>query len=79
MDMYHICMLLFKEFYDGHSTIRHVYVTLDNLYDKAETQLDLFENRSKKMILAMSWMLFVKNMVQLPSSELVALPMLELH
>lgn len=48
MDMYHICMLLFHEFYDGYSAIRHVYVTLDNLYDKAETQLDLFENRSKK-------------------------------
>jgi DNA polymerase V len=48
MDVYHVCMQLFQEFYDGHSNIRHVYVTLDNLYEKAETQLNLFENRSKK-------------------------------
>ncbi len=48
MDMYHICMQLFEEFYDGSSNIRHVYVTLDNLYDKAETQLNLFEDRSKR-------------------------------
>lgn len=48
MDVYHVCMQLFHEFYDGHSNIRHVYVTLDNLYEKAETQLNLFENRSKK-------------------------------
>ncbi|GGA87384.1 DNA polymerase IV [Ornithinibacillus halotolerans] len=48
MDMYHICMQLFYEFYDGHSNVRHVYVTLGNLYDKAETQLNLFENQAKK-------------------------------
>lgn len=48
MDMYHVCMQLFHEFYDGHSHVRHVYVTLNNLYEKAETQLDLFEDRSKK-------------------------------
>ncbi|WP_068672561.1 DNA polymerase IV [Oceanobacillus sp. Castelsardo] len=48
MDVYHVCMQLFHQFYDGFSNIRHVYVTLDNLSDKAETQLDLFEDRTKK-------------------------------
>ncbi|WP_047982202.1 DNA polymerase IV [Ornithinibacillus contaminans] len=48
MDMYRICMQLFAEFYDGQSTIRHVYVTLDNLAEKRETQLNLFEDRPKK-------------------------------
>ncbi|MEC5425208.1 DNA polymerase IV [Virgibacillus sp. C22-A2] len=48
MDIYQICMQLFSQFYDGKSKIRHVYVTLDNLFEKGETQLDLFEDRSKK-------------------------------
>ncbi|SHF91822.1 DNA polymerase IV [Ornithinibacillus halophilus] len=48
MDVYHVCMQLFQEFYDGKSMIRHVYVTLDNLFEKGEVQLDLFEDRSKK-------------------------------
>ncbi|MFD2046484.1 DNA polymerase IV [Ornithinibacillus salinisoli] len=48
MDVYRICMQLFQEFYDGESNIRHVYVTLDNLFNKGETQLNLFEDRSKK-------------------------------
>ncbi|TFJ93749.1 DNA polymerase thumb domain-containing protein [Lentibacillus salicampi] len=48
MDMYNICMQLFHEFYDGASDIRHVYVTLDNLYEDGETQLDLFDDRPKK-------------------------------
>jgi DNA polymerase V len=48
MDVYHVCMQLFHQFYDGFSNIRHVYVTLNNLSDKAETQLDLFEDRTKK-------------------------------
>ncbi len=48
MDVHHVCMQLFHQFYDGFSNIRHVYVTLDNLSNKAETQLDLFEDRSKK-------------------------------
>ncbi|GGJ94414.1 putative UV-damage repair protein UvrX [Lentibacillus kapialis] len=48
MDMYDVCMQLFNEFYDGFSDIRHVYVTLDNLHEDAETQLDLFDNRPKK-------------------------------
>lgn len=48
MDMYNVCMQLFHEFYDGISDIRHVYVTLDNLYDNGETQLDLFDDKPKK-------------------------------
>ncbi|MFD2628172.1 DNA polymerase IV [Oceanobacillus kapialis] len=48
MDVYGVCLQLFRKFYDGKSTIRHVYVTLDNLFDKGATQLDLFEDRSKK-------------------------------
>lgn len=48
MDIYRVCMQLFKQFYDGESNVRHVYVTLDNLFEKGETQLDLFEDRSKK-------------------------------
>ncbi|PAV28842.1 UV damage repair protein UvrX [Virgibacillus profundi] len=48
MDMYRVCMQLFNQFYDGESKIRRVYATLDNLYKKEETQLDLFEDRTKK-------------------------------
>ncbi|WP_088049388.1 DNA polymerase IV [Virgibacillus dakarensis] len=48
MDVYQVCMHLFRKFYDGASKIRHVYVTLDNLFEKGETQLDLFEDRAKK-------------------------------
>ncbi|MFD1040200.1 DNA polymerase IV [Virgibacillus byunsanensis] len=48
MDMHEVCMQLFQKFYDGESDIRRVYVTLDNLFEKGETQLDLFEDRSKK-------------------------------
>ncbi|WP_121605009.1 DNA polymerase IV [Virgibacillus sp. Bac332] len=48
MDVYHVCMDLFLQFYDGVSSVRRAYVTLDNLYKKQETQLNLFENRAKK-------------------------------
>ncbi|GGN65730.1 MULTISPECIES: DNA polymerase IV [Oceanobacillus] len=48
MDMYEVCMQLFQKFYDGSSYIRHVYVTLGNLYDHEDIQLDLFEDRLKK-------------------------------
>ncbi|ALX48015.1 DNA polymerase thumb domain-containing protein [Lentibacillus amyloliquefaciens] len=48
MDVYDVCMQLFHEFYDGISDIRHVYVTLGNLYENGETQLDLFDNRPQK-------------------------------
>lgn len=48
MEMYQVCMRLFREFYDGISNIRHVDVTLDNLSDDAEIQLSLFEDQSKK-------------------------------
>jgi DNA polymerase V len=48
MDMYEMCMQLLHEFYDGESNIRRVYVTLDHLFEKGETQLSLFEDRAKK-------------------------------
>lgn len=48
MDVYRVCMQIFYKFYDGFSSIRHVYVTLNNLFDKQETQLDFFEDRTKK-------------------------------
>ncbi|GAB4073521.1 UV damage repair protein UvrX [Barrientosiimonas marina] len=48
MDVYHVCMQLFHAFYDGISSIRHVYVTLGNLYEDGETQLNLFADKSKK-------------------------------
>ena len=48
LDVYHVCLQLFNTFYDGKSKVRRVYVTLDNLSESGETQLDLFENRPKK-------------------------------
>ncbi|WP_174613667.1 DNA polymerase thumb domain-containing protein [Virgibacillus ihumii] len=48
MDVYGTAMQLFREFYDGISKIRHVYVTLDNLYDDGKTQLNLFDNKLKQ-------------------------------
>lgn len=48
MDVYHTCMQIFTEFYDGQSKIRNVFVTLSNLFDDQETQLHLFENNGKK-------------------------------
>lgn len=47
LEMYRTCVLLFEQFYDGHSYIRKVYVTLTNLQDDRETQLDLFYERPK--------------------------------
>ena len=47
MEVYKVCMGLFNQFYDGQSDIRRVYITLDNLFENGETQLDLFEDRSK--------------------------------
>lgn len=48
MEMYQLCIQLFNKFYDGHSKIRRVYVTLTNLSDDGDTQLDLFEERPKQ-------------------------------
>lgn len=48
MEMYKICMRLFNKFYNGHSKIRRVYVTLTNLSEDNETQLDLFYERPKQ-------------------------------
>ncbi|WP_077625300.1 DNA polymerase IV [Sediminibacillus massiliensis] len=48
MEIYNVCMQLFNEFYDRESKVRRVFVTLDNLYEDEETQLDLFEDRTKQ-------------------------------
>lgn len=48
MEMYNVCIELFRQFYDGHSKIRRVYVTLTNLGDDGDTQLDLFYERPKQ-------------------------------
>ncbi len=47
MEMYNVCEQLFNAFYDGHSKIRRVNVTLTNLLSDEETQLDLFYERPK--------------------------------
>lgn len=47
LEMYRTCSLLFEQFYDGHSYVRKVYVTLSNLQEDRETQLDLFYERPK--------------------------------
>jgi len=48
MDIYRVCMQLFHKHYDGKSNIRYVSVTLNNLFENEATQLDLFEERTKK-------------------------------
>lgn len=48
MDVYQVCRQLFQTFYDGKSKIRRVFVTLDNLSESGDTQLNLFEDRAKK-------------------------------
>lgn len=48
MDVYDVCIQLLKQFYDGHSRIRRVYITLDNLYHDEDLQLNLFEDQTKK-------------------------------
>ncbi|WP_226035847.1 DinB/UmuC family translesion DNA polymerase [Aquibacillus saliphilus] len=48
MDVYHVCMQLFNTFYNRQSKVRKVFVTLDHLYNDEETQLNLFEDRTKK-------------------------------
>src|SRR5699024_9454707 len=48
MEMYHICVQLFEQFYNGTSYIRKVSVTLTNLCRDDETQLHLFYERPKQ-------------------------------
>lgn len=47
-EIYDICMQLFDKFHDGISDIRRVYVTLGNLYDDNDLQLNLFHDKSKQ-------------------------------
>ncbi len=48
MDIYQVCLQLFHEFYNKQSKIRRVTVSLNNLYDDMDTQLNLFEDQPKK-------------------------------
>jgi len=48
MEMYHVCLFIFNQFYDGVSLIRRVYVTLTNLINDKETQLTLFSERPRQ-------------------------------
>lgn len=48
MNIYDICLRLFNRFYDGYSKVRRVSVSLNNLYDDIDTQLDLFDDHPKK-------------------------------
>ncbi len=48
MDIYQICLEIFEKFYDGR-TVRQISVSLANIVDDNEFQLDLFEpDRWKK-------------------------------
>lgn len=47
MDVYDVAMYLFNKFYDNQSSIRHVSISLYNLSNNNDIQLDLFEDRSK--------------------------------
>ncbi|HLS22313.1 MAG TPA: DNA polymerase IV [Pseudogracilibacillus sp.] len=48
MEMYKICLYLFRTHYDGSSKIRKVSVALTNLTEDEKTQLDLFTKRTKQ-------------------------------
>ncbi|CDQ41943.1 DNA polymerase IV [Virgibacillus salexigens] len=48
IDMYKECMNLFHKFYDGHSNIRRVSVSITNLMSVDSIQLNLFEDTAKK-------------------------------
>ena len=48
LEMYEVCLNLFEHYYDHYSKIRRVSVTLTNLYDDTDTQLDLFSERTKQ-------------------------------
>lgn len=48
MEMYGVCRQLLDAFYDGKSNIRRVTVTLTNLCNDGDTQLDLFFERPQQ-------------------------------
>jgi len=48
MDVYRICLSLFHDHYNGQDKIRRVHISLSNLSESGETQLDLFADRSKE-------------------------------
>ncbi|RCW66917.1 DNA polymerase IV [Saliterribacillus persicus] len=47
MEVYRVCLQLFHEFYDRVTKVRRVFVTLTNLSEDIETQLDLFDDKPK--------------------------------
>ncbi|WML45203.1 Y-family DNA polymerase [Neobacillus sp. PS3-40] len=42
MELYKVCLDLFHEYYNGH-TVRNISITLGNIVDDSELQLDLFD------------------------------------
>lgn len=48
MEVYEVCVQLFRKHYDGKSFVRRVFVTLSNLESDDATQLDLFQQRAKQ-------------------------------
>src|SRR5690625_7802652 len=48
MDVHRVCLSLFHDHYNNQDKIRRIYVSLGNLSESGETQLDLFADRSKE-------------------------------
>lgn len=48
MDVYNMCLKLFRRFYDAESKIRRASVALTNLNEETEIQLSLFDNQPQK-------------------------------
>lgn len=48
MDVHRVCLSLFHDHYNNQDKIRRIYVSLGNLSEAGETQLDLFADRSKE-------------------------------
>ncbi|HJV31328.1 MAG TPA: UV damage repair protein UvrX [Bacillales bacterium] len=47
MDIYHVCLALFTEHYNGH-TVRNISIRLSNIVNDDELQLDLFDRGAGK-------------------------------
>lgn len=48
LEMYRVCLQLFRRHYDGYSKVRKVAVNLTKLSDDLDTQLNLFSERTKQ-------------------------------
>src|SRR5699024_98230 len=53
METFEDCCELLHTFYDGISKIRRIFVTLTNLRNDGETQLDMFYERPKQQDIGM--------------------------